>query len=81
VTYETNLWGAGQTITGLKHEISVPRQRPTLYCGRFHVRRSEAREHNTTLPFPGNSLDGVLQAGAAIRLSLTTVGSASTDVA
>jgi hypothetical protein len=81
VTYETNFWGARQTITGLWHEISVPRQCPTLYCGRFHGRRSETREHNTNLPLTGNSLDGVIQADAAIRLPLTTVGSASTDLA
>ena len=58
--------GAVGTVTGSMHELTVDGQRILLDCGLFQGRRTEARERNTNLPFPGHSVDGVVLSHAHI---------------
>ncbi len=58
--------GAVGTVTGSMHELTVDGQRILLDCGLFQGRRKEARERNSHLPFPGDSVDGVVLSHAHI---------------
>lgn len=58
--------GAVDTVTGSMHELTVDGQRILLDCGLFQGRRKEARERNSHLPFPGDSVDGVVLSHAHI---------------
>jgi len=58
--------GAVQTVTGSMHELQVDGKRFLLDCGMFQGRRSEARKRNSSLPFPGKSVDGVVLSHAHI---------------
>jgi len=59
-------WGAAQTVTGSMHELSVDGQRFLLDCGTYQGRRKEARERNSTFPFPAAQVNAVLLSHAHI---------------
>jgi metallo-beta-lactamase family protein len=59
-------WGAAQTVTGSMHEVSVADQRFLLDCGTYQGRRKEARERNSSFPFPATEVDAVLLSHAHI---------------
>lgn len=59
-------WGAARTVTGSMHELGVAGHRYILDCGQFQGRRQEARERNSTLPFPATSLEAVMLSHAHI---------------
>lgn len=59
-------WGAAQTVTGSMHELKVQGRRYLLDCGMYQGRRFEARTRNSTLPWPGSSVDGVILSHAHI---------------
>jgi metallo-beta-lactamase family protein len=58
--------GAVGTVTGSMHEVCVDGKRILLDCGLFQGRRKEARERNSHLPFPGDSVDSVILSHAHI---------------
>lgn len=58
--------GAVGTVTGSMHEVSVDGKRILLDCGLFQGRRKEARQRNSQLPFPGESVDSVILSHAHI---------------
>lgn len=60
-------WGAAGTVTGSMHELSIEEDgRYLLDCGLFQGRRQEARERNSTFPFPPSSVTAVLLSHAHI---------------
>jgi metallo-beta-lactamase family protein len=59
-------WGATRTVTGSMHEVQLDGKRYLLDCGLYQGRRKEARERNSSLPFPGSAVDGVILSHAHI---------------
>ncbi|HYO84520.1 MAG TPA: MBL fold metallo-hydrolase [Bryobacteraceae bacterium] len=59
-------WGAAQTVTGSMHELAVGGRRYLLDCGTYQGRRQAARERNSTLPFPAESVEAVVLSHAHI---------------
>ncbi len=63
---QLTFWGAAGTVTGSMHEVSAAGHRYLLDCGQFQGRRAEARERNSTFPFPPSSIEAVLLSHAHI---------------
>ncbi len=59
-------WGAAGTVTGSMHEVSLDGRRFLLDCGQYQGRRKEARERNSSFPFPASSVGAVLLSHAHI---------------
>ena len=59
-------WGAAQTVTGSMHEVAVEGRRYLLDCGLYQGRRQEARQRNSTFPFPVDSVAAVMLSHAHI---------------
>lgn len=59
-------WGAAQTVTGSMHHVSANGQNYLLDCGTYQGRRQEARERNSHLPFPADSINTVALSHAHI---------------
>ncbi|MEZ5363598.1 MAG: MBL fold metallo-hydrolase [Bryobacterales bacterium] len=53
-------------VTGSMHQVDVDGERFLLDCGLYQGRRSEARKRNRELPFPADSVAGVLLSHAHI---------------
>ncbi|MCB9385897.1 MAG: MBL fold metallo-hydrolase [Bryobacterales bacterium] len=58
--------GAVGDVTGSMHQLDVDNERFLLDCGLYQGRRSEARKRNRELPFPADSVTGVLLSHAHI---------------
>ena len=58
--------GAVGDVTGSMHQVDVDGQRFLLDCGLYQGRRAEARKRNRELPFPADSVNGVLLSHAHI---------------
>ena len=63
---QLNFWGAARTVTGSMHEVGIDGRRYLLDCGLYQGKRSVAFERNRNLPFPGDSVDGVVLSHAHI---------------
>ncbi len=59
-------WGAAGTVTGSMHQVSFNDRHYLLDCGQYQGPRKEARDRNTTFPFPPASIDAVLLSHAHI---------------
>jgi metallo-beta-lactamase family protein len=59
-------WGAAGTVTGSMHHVTANGRHYLLDCGQFQGRRKEARERNSTFPFPPPSIDAVILSHAHI---------------
>lgn len=58
--------GAARTVTGSMHLVETRGRRLLLDCGLFQGRRAEARQRNSTFPFPAKDIDAVLLSHAHI---------------
>lgn len=59
-------WGAAGTVTGSMHLVESGGKRFLLDCGLYQGRRKDADAKNRNLPFPGDSIDGVVLSHAHI---------------
>lgn len=59
-------WGAAGTVTGSMHLLESGGKRILLDCGLNQGRRKDADAKNRNLPFPGDSIDGVVLSHAHI---------------
>jgi metallo-beta-lactamase family protein len=59
-------WGAAGAVTGSMHLLEAGGKRLLLDCGLNQGRRKDSDEKNRHLPFPGDSIDGVVLSHAHI---------------